>query len=1128
MSQTDLINLCKKDTAFGEKMTMSRRLRARGEFKYERRATQETTVVERDEMYDDTYDTGYAYYVDDYLELLKAPSGLRTLKEKAEFIFEQSGQKIFKNRAGEYVVKESNLPQRAAYAYKEGGKQSTALHEVTCFSDNDDAETAFEEFKGDAAAEDAKPSAGRVRSRSRSGSKRSAGGSVARLASVAQRQGAASPAPSLARSCRNSMARERSPSPAVSARGRRTGTSRSHSRSPRPRRSAQSPVGEESASVAQASTPGAKKKLRVTLVHLKTSNSKKLLSLGEELLEDLLYFNDESFFDGAWNKRDVMQMSSRLETASNKCSLIIGEEYKDAADELADRLASANDVLVSRYSFLDDARQKPRECMLVPVDECRKRFFKQLSAPLSMRVFAAIGAAGVVQLRPGASAMLRDVVSFLNCRGEPGRLSLFYAPGSEVAGTANETETTAVKVQVSCVVNLIDHTFANFGEEEFVQAWEYLFEQCGIVGHTAVEPLGAVGRALVPGWAHQCVQDFSLVLLMKDVLKRRAAKAVGKDLELTSRAKRAIAQKATFSLRLRVFRGARGREGNVGRSAWQYIDELMTKSESLTDLEKKVVTTWRNEIMTQGVGDDVDFEKYVNWVSDGHVEVIKTFADSIHEIRDSADEEVKAGIAWLRKLVVSIRAIMESVCGLPNVKAFVHRFFDADAAAAVPDMEADTDENPHTEGLEIMEALVDMSDFAECVERKIEKSRADDEILTELHEHMQLLWQAMRLNMECEETPAATDEKGPPACAEKIELWAELHTRRSNLKPVPSFVSGLPNATKFLMMLRGWNFDNLVADFLNKRLSISVLAHTGSVDGRLIASFQQYAGALPQAAGAIVARAKAFQKCSEVASKLNAGTSFGIHELTSVHVSNQLLKDCGQASVEQMLQVTSTAWEATFQAWASDCEWAKFKELHDEFLTVVKAAETGDLKDCAWCQQPEIPEIQVKMKAYRKMVMNAHRMHRVATSLQDAVKSCDDLAHCKQTVDSVLSGTCAVNEVITEAKNTLCTVVYTHLMCQKPRPETFAADFKKSKEWIGKFDFKHEMLPPYVRHLVKEYTTGKAHDGSEAKAATGSASTTASTASQSSQPSKICEVAKNEGGKSRKFAGVSRLLAKKG
>ena len=138
--------------------------------------------------------------------------------------------------------------------------------------------------------------------------------------------------------------------------------------------------------------------MRITMVQLKTQNSKKLLQYGKELLEFSALFSDDTIFEGSWAKRDAVQMSTRLETASNKCSGIMEDDLKGAADELADKLATENDALNCRFHFLDAARQKPNDCMLIPVqDPAKVCFFRQLVDQLSLRVFTSISCAGIQQ-----------------------------------------------------------------------------------------------------------------------------------------------------------------------------------------------------------------------------------------------------------------------------------------------------------------------------------------------------------------------------------------------------------------------------------------------------------------------------------------------------------------------------------------------------------------------------------------------------------------------------------------------------------------------------------------------------------------------------------------------------------
>ena len=549
--------------------------------------------------------------MNDYLKLLKAPPNLATVKDKVDWLWENAKNEIFKNRDGAFVIKESNLPTKAAYKYKEGSKSATYFTEVTEFEDVQDARDAFKEFKAEDSVTGEASRRGRSRSRSppvplparRSPEKKTAPEIRKPLerhpTSCSSRHSSAGPED------RDGLQRQstqfysegpiRSNASSVPAR------SRSRSPSVFSRRSSKafatksiSAQGQDDGELDEKSKH--LKKFRVSLVQLKTTQPAKLVHLSKELLTDAEAFDSESMFEGKCQKRDVQNLLGRLQTASNKLSGIVDDDFKEEAGLLADELVGVNDDITTRFEFFDEARLKPKELVLAAVKAQRLRMLTNIPQPLVGRVFTAIGSAAILKLNGSHTGeAVAQAIEFFNTSTHD-KISVGCIPDEEEAQDSSRASV-ASGVQVNGIVNLIDYMFSNFSEPEFLAALAHTAVKNACPASVKMNLFGGCDRKSLlaaTGWSRQCKTDFSLLYLMWKVLNRKTQKEPAKDIGFLKQLCLVHAQKQDISLRLRVFRGTRGKDKNLGRTAWEIIDKLAESSESVPEMEGKLTATFRH------------------------------------------------------------------------------------------------------------------------------------------------------------------------------------------------------------------------------------------------------------------------------------------------------------------------------------------------------------------------------------------------------------------------------------------------------------------------------------------------------------------------------------------------------
>ena len=137
-----------EESEYKDEFMLRRRARVRGETRYLRLAKAgKITVTEKEENFHDMEDDGYCYYLESYLQQLKAPGHVFAMstQQQIHWLKDNYNTDVHKDPKGEYVVMQSNLPQGAAYKYRKGFRKTLQVADDTHFDDADDAAEAVAE-----------------------------------------------------------------------------------------------------------------------------------------------------------------------------------------------------------------------------------------------------------------------------------------------------------------------------------------------------------------------------------------------------------------------------------------------------------------------------------------------------------------------------------------------------------------------------------------------------------------------------------------------------------------------------------------------------------------------------------------------------------------------------------------------------------------------------------------------------------------------------------------------------------------------------------------------------------------------------------------------------------------------
>ena len=155
----------------------------------------------------------------------------------------------------------------------------------------------------------------------------------------------------------------------------------------------------------------------------------------------------------------------------------------------------------------------------------------------------------------------------------------------------------------------------------------------------------------VDGWARPTLMDLSAANIMVNALEREVDGHRGKDVALATLVKELLLRKVEVSLRIRTFRGRIGRAVNVGRHAWQLMEELVAQAESVTDVEKRFLACWRSvakDTYELGEGEAV-LDKFVEWTEAGTLDNVRESASMVPDLHKDQQRQCRRCVVERRK-----------------------------------------------------------------------------------------------------------------------------------------------------------------------------------------------------------------------------------------------------------------------------------------------------------------------------------------------------------------------------------------------------------------------------------------------------------------------------------------------
>ena len=147
-SAAELLVLCEDSQAKAEEVRDNRKKYALGLAKYKRKDLSQHKAKAEDEAFGEDFNEGHFYYLRDYMQLLHKDVAAR--RESLESLCKAAIQmniEVEVGKDGRWGVKESQLPQGAAYKYKAGDRKGIKLVSMISFADSvEDAKQVRDEL----------------------------------------------------------------------------------------------------------------------------------------------------------------------------------------------------------------------------------------------------------------------------------------------------------------------------------------------------------------------------------------------------------------------------------------------------------------------------------------------------------------------------------------------------------------------------------------------------------------------------------------------------------------------------------------------------------------------------------------------------------------------------------------------------------------------------------------------------------------------------------------------------------------------------------------------------------------------------------------------------------------------
>ena len=555
------------------KFDQKRREFVRGETPRLQAKSSKASVEEVQQRVNTRIEEGHFYAVDDYLTLVRAPS-MRPLKEKAEYLRKHHGKVVYTDARGTHGVDEVSLPAGASYKFQRGENDVLERRDKLIFEDDADADAAYEEAaQGEDDAADRRRDVSQSRSRSRTPPAQPDSGNSNRVSVKAER---CEPPPLPPRPPSCGMSRR-----AFSPVSQKSSGRRSASVSVPPLPSAGSRDGDvkvERESLGQASNDDdaperpAKKQKKIALTLLKSNDPAKIRGYVDTLMAESGQYTATYFWEGKYKSRDVENMITRLQTASGRVGEVLAE--CDDAAELAERLLTASEDIINTKQFVLDAKCKAVQVAGKATSDSKTvAVIKSLPSSLKIKVFLSMASAVTTKFKPGALHYGKQLLTFLSGGADSTLLTCRLLPESSRNASSQEMRPRDA-VQAAGIANFINHMFSNF--------------------MTVADNLFTGKLAESRDWAAQCLADFSLIVVLCEVLAVKKKPAAQRNASLATAAIAVQKRRNEVSLKLRTSRGQHS-PSHIGRACWDELQHFISTHEGTDVVAKRVAQAWATQ-----------------------------------------------------------------------------------------------------------------------------------------------------------------------------------------------------------------------------------------------------------------------------------------------------------------------------------------------------------------------------------------------------------------------------------------------------------------------------------------------------------------------------------------------------
>ena len=863
------------------------------------------------------------------------------------------------------------------------------------------------------------------------------------------------------------------------------------------------------------------------MCNLRTKNPQTLLNLARDLCIDAELFDADSLFRGKYVKRDVENFKSRSQTCANLCLSIVEEEYTQAALKAAERLLEVMENLQALYELMETARSKPNMLLKMSANDNKVRLFEQLPEALASQLCSSIASGAIMQVS-GATphAIVGTLLEFLCLEPLTGKLCLGHfakKAAAEDGAAAKEVGAIGCKVQETSMINLLDRMFAAMTPGEFTSAMEHIvkLKSCPVTPQKHAFSAPDMQIRSARGWQEQPILDLSLAVVMMLVLRSNGkSDAAARQVQLADAVHLLCSEKQKISLRLRIFRGARGREKNVGKHAWSMIEDMLKEGGSREMILGDVLQQWRDTVAPWGVIEATEgesaVEAFINWEGENRWKKIAEFAVKLASVRGTQDSEIRTAVEHVEKLLLGVQAAVEHLGAQDDFVQFMDNFL---AGEAPPHSEENAEAIEDLQGnIELVDLFTTMVSTADSLSKSLDARRNNDAIQTELFERVGLFKKAVHVQY-------ARIDGVVVDSLETLKSWSTIYREHNEQQIVETVLTSQPVSMKLLDALRKTGYDVLVGMFIQEHLSVSALPKTLKDQPHLLPVALQKLEVLPAAHRDVILRGSSYDKLLTLHEKIMARKSVGLSDFAQTmaqHVAK--LRDETSANTPSLVTDVDAAWETALASFLQSSHCDDFEALHKKLELVVIGSANGDYTQTPWLEDSsEETGVPGMLKRYQNIQLNSNTYNVRALAIHAAIRDEPSLQESAEKVKQLLVGTEAAVSKQNEIRDTLSIVSLAAHLAVKTREPGYEKKLLKWTDWVKKLEFDMKKIPKFLNQLYAEAMAPAAQTAHAQTASASAATDTASTAAASS-PTTVSTAATET---ATKFGRAAKLLKKK-